>query len=154
MAMSKYETIIWEEKMKEQILSHARIAFADKLAPTSTLDIISTEVRRDFFTNYISYVIMVDPQRTTECKVLLPSEESCAVSISLEKLLKVLRKDLVSRMGKSRYILLMSILLYGADAMFFDTEKLAKEVNRETRAMVGDHSSSARTGDFGKYSQF
>ncbi|KAI4606632.1 hypothetical protein J4E83_010004 [Alternaria metachromatica] len=45
MAMSKYETILWEEKMKEQIMSLARATYTDSFSQCSVFDVIHTTIK-------------------------------------------------------------------------------------------------------------
>ncbi|RYN51661.1 hypothetical protein AA0114_g5385 [Alternaria tenuissima] len=97
MAMSKYETIMWEEKMKEQILAHFRILHAEELTPVSVLDVISTKPQGV----YKSYVIMIDTPRSTEYKILLSTEGKRSVGDGLERLLITLRQRLAPCLGRS-----------------------------------------------------
>ncbi|KAF7676711.1 hypothetical protein GT037_004923 [Alternaria burnsii] len=90
MAISKYETIMLEEKLKEQILSHYRILHAEKLTPVSVLEVISTKHP----SVYKSFIVMIDTPRSTQYKVLLYTEGKRSVSDTLEHLLLSLRQKL------------------------------------------------------------
>ncbi|RYN63779.1 hypothetical protein AA0118_g4399 [Alternaria tenuissima] len=128
MAMSKYETIMWEEKMKERILSHARVLYAEKLTPTSILDVISTQ-DHDTFT---SYLVMIDKLRSTECKVLLSFTcDFTFLGDRLQILLGALRERLAPHLRKSLYKFSMRILLYSANTMSLNADKLAYKAGED-----------------------
>lgn len=106
-------------------VAHARILYAWKLTPTSTLDVISTYVS-GCWCAYTSYIIMTDTTRNIECMVLLSSTscDSSYVVVRLERLLDCLSERLAPLLSESLYNFFMKILLYIANTMFLNTEEL------------------------------
>ncbi|RYN94828.1 hypothetical protein AA0120_g3979 [Alternaria tenuissima] len=103
MAVPNYETIMWEKEMKEQILSHARILYADKITPTSILDVISTESSDQSYTSYTSYIIMIEAPGSTAYKALRRTKRKDSVGDGLITLLRYLRLRLTRHLGMSGY---------------------------------------------------
>ncbi|KAI4646134.1 uncharacterized protein J4E79_010643 [Alternaria viburni] len=100
MAMSKYENIIWEEKIKEQILSHARILYSQKLNPNSILDVVNTTSKLPgySFVAYTSHVVDIDAPKNTGWRVLLSSRECMSLGECLEETLQTLQDLLRPRL--------------------------------------------------------
>lgn len=123
-------------------VAHARILYAEKLTPTSILDIVSTQVHGRYGYDYTSYVIMIDAPRSTECKVLASYMSSVSsLGDRLGYLLESLSERLVSRMSKSLYeFFVKTFLLYFANTTFLNVEKLKQEAGKDALVREGGYS--------------
>ncbi|KAI4687908.1 uncharacterized protein J4E88_003501 [Alternaria novae-zelandiae] len=115
MAMTKYENIIWEEKMKEKIMctrpiltrpyilkltqsAHARILYSQQLPPDSILDVVNTTSKLPgyAFVAYTSHTVVIDGSRGW--RILLSSSECMSLGGSLEETLQTLQELLQHRL--------------------------------------------------------
>jgi hypothetical protein len=114
-------------------VAHARILYAEKLTPTSVLDVISTQAS-DLYTSvsYSSCFMMIDTPQNTTYRILLRTKGKDSVGDSLEALLRELRLKLTPHVGKPLYKSFMNILLYSANTIYLNTEKLAQKILYET----------------------
>jgi hypothetical protein len=114
-------------------VAHARILYAEKLTPTSILDIVSTQVDGRYGYGYTSYVVTTDTPRSTECKVLVSFTSSfSSLGDRLETLLKSLSERLAPRMSESLYQFFMkTFLLYSANTTFLNVVKLAQQAGKD-----------------------
>lgn len=118
-------------------VAHARVLYAEKLTPTSVLNVISNQAG-DLRTiaSYSSCFIMIDTPQSTGYRILLRTQRMDSVGDSLEALLRELRLKLTPHVGKSLYKSFMNILLYSANTIFLNTEKLAQEIPHNTSTNV------------------
>ncbi|KAI4606631.1 hypothetical protein J4E83_010003 [Alternaria metachromatica] len=93
MAMSKYENIIWEEKMKEKIMSHAGIVYAEELLPSSHFHIIiAQEKKSDGGSFYTTSLLVIYAPVGTGYEVLFSTRERETVGDGLEAMLEILQQ--------------------------------------------------------------
>ncbi|KAI4947706.1 hypothetical protein J4E91_006528 [Alternaria rosae] len=98
MSMSKYDTILWEKEMKEQI-SHVRVIFSREPTPSSPLDIINAKVPGPTGSIYKSHLVKWHSSSSTAWKFLCSSQSKVSFAESLEVMLEGLRGDLSPTLG-------------------------------------------------------
>ena len=119
-------------------IAHYRILHAKKLIPVSVLEVISAKHPNV----YKSFIVMIDTPRSTEYKVLLHTEGKRSVGDTLEHLLLSLRQKLALPLGKSLYKFFTNLLLYSANTIFLNSEKIAKENTEEFEQGIRYNTSS------------
>ncbi|KAI4660252.1 uncharacterized protein J4E78_004953 [Alternaria triticimaculans] len=108
MAMSKYENVIWEDKMKDDIkctlIALGRAIYGDSLESDCVLVAISYK-QRNFApgpAKYMSALIVYDAPDDNYWRVLMCGESSkSSVGASLEALLEELRELMEAHMSES-----------------------------------------------------
>jgi hypothetical protein len=76
--------------------------------------------------------MMIDTPQNTTYRILLRTKGKDSVGDSLEALLRELRLKLTPHVGKPLYKSFMNILLYSANTIYLNTEKLAQKILYET----------------------
>ena len=118
--MSKYESIIWEEKMNEKICStpsistrlyiskltqsdHARILYARELTPNSILYVLNSTSKLPgyAFVTFTSHIVTTHPPASTAWRVLLSSQDCMSLEECLEDTLQTMQERLRPRLRKS-----------------------------------------------------
>ena len=135
--MSKYENIMWEKEMKDQICSscytstrllfletltqlvHARFLYSRELTLDCLMDVINSTDKPPgcSFDVYKSHVVTVNAPTSNAWRVLLSSSESTSLGESLEETLQILQERLRPRLRKSLCTYFQRALLCTANAI-------------------------------------
>ncbi|KAI4677870.1 uncharacterized protein J4E84_008815 [Alternaria hordeiaustralica] len=124
MAMSKYETIIWEEKMKEQIVSLARATYKDSFSNGSVFDVIystrkftiggfGTSTPDGVDTHLIVY--KSPPSVRGDMEILITIE-----SASTARGLEVLKQQMQDQLGRSLELAKDLLAVSGDKPVYYD----------------------------------
>ncbi|KAI4914347.1 uncharacterized protein J4E92_009546 [Alternaria infectoria] len=99
MAMSKYENIIWEKEMKDQICIHARILYSRELTLDCLMDVINSTDKLPgcSFDVYKSHVVTINAPTSNAWRVLFSSQNCMSLGESLEETLRTLQERLRPR---------------------------------------------------------
>jgi len=140
MAMSKYENIIWEEKIIDKIRSkpsfvtplyiskltqsgHALILYSRELTPDSILYVLNSTSKLPGYAlvTYTSHVVTINAPTSTAWKVLFSSQDCMSLEECMEETLRTLQERLRPRLRKSSCTYFYRVLLYFANAMYLQS---------------------------------
>ncbi|KAI4677869.1 uncharacterized protein J4E84_008814 [Alternaria hordeiaustralica] len=98
---TKHENIMWEKEMKERIMSHARIVYADKLSPSSHFDIITALDKSGGTSRYRAHLLVINAPIGTDYKVVFSAHARNSVGDGLESMLEILQQKVAPLLSKS-----------------------------------------------------